>query len=173
MNDEADHHKVGGESGDASAELQLSEADSFAKIADFFEAENARQRNYEKMLGESYEHSQRTIHQYHILRWIGGFCAIIAPPLVLGFLFFGARELLSSLHAAAQALFVSGAFISFIVLYGVLLRELFHHTKEKLEALNRPLSESEKETERRRNELIPEHMELIKRVKNTLPPENG
>lgn len=80
-----------------------------------------------------YTHNRKVAQQYYWLRWISGAVAIVAPWIILSVVIFGlaCEGFLGKLHPAVQGLLVSGAFVSFMVLYGVVLQGMFRPLKDK------------------------------------------
>ena len=134
MNDEADHHKVGGDAPVGAASVPHSGGNIALGdvVAGFIQSENESNAVRQKREDEIHAHNQAVGRQYYWLRWIVGFVAVITPLVIMYVVMHELmRGAFDSLYPAAQALLVSGAFVSFVVLYGFLLQGMFRALKEK------------------------------------------
>lgn len=84
---------------------------------------------------------------------------------------FSQPDIVKMIHPVAQALLVSGAFLSFIVLYGILLREVFRgpggDDADKKQEKSAP-GHSDDNYEKQRKEFLPEFLDFIRRYKEHL-----
>ncbi|MGI9298199.1 MAG: hypothetical protein ACR2QC_09915 [Gammaproteobacteria bacterium] len=174
MNGGAGHRKVGGDAaGMTDADRRHEEMKMLDKMLKFFEREEIRQQNSEERGRTSDEHNKQVSLQYYRFRSVSVIIALIAPWVIFPCVFavLNRADVVASVHPAAQALLVSGAFLSFIVLYGILLREVFrgpgvNAPKNKLAESVR--EDSESDYEKQRKEFLPEFLDFIRRYKDHL-----
>ena len=96
------------------------------RMIELYASANDRQLDSQKNSNNVFVHNIKVARQYYWLRWIIGIISIVAPLVILYVVISGIKNGdFASAHVAAQALLVSGAFISLIVLYGVILQGLF------------------------------------------------
>ena len=80
-------------------------------------------------------------------RWLGWVFAVVAgcvPLAILGFLAYqmtGEFTAFSKMNDAAKAVFISASFLSFIVIYAVLIRGMFHRSGGDENALMKYVSQ--------------------------------
>ena len=127
------HPKVGGDMQPINQDdINQKSIHALESMSGFFEDENARRAISEKQDNIVWEQTQKSAIQSYRLKWAIGVISIIMPWAILLFIISGIQDGdFKSAHVAAQALLVSGAFISLIFLYGIMLRELFKSAQGK------------------------------------------
>ena len=121
-----DYSKVGGDTPSMESATHQTGMRLIEAMADFFEAENARHQSDHQTVEVHYEHLLKIKKQYLVVRWVVSLLAIIIPPMLLFYVIRGALSgSFVELHAVAQALLISGAIATFVMLYGVVLHHVY------------------------------------------------
>ena len=172
---EKNHHELGSESAGMlnDAERRQEEMKMLGKMLKFFEREDTRNQNSEERDKATTEHNQIVARQYYWFRFFSIVITLIAPWVIFPFVFIvfmQPADIIEMIHPVAQALLVSGAFLSFIVLYGILLREVFRGPgkNDAKEKVAKPASDSDADYEKQKKEFLPEFLDFIRRYKEHL-----
>lgn len=128
MSGGGDHRKVGGDADEKAAGSPSRRDEGSNKvISDFLLSASEGDQRQQKRIEETHAHNYKVAQQYYKFRAVLGIVVAIVPLLILGVVllglacgWFGGME-----KYVVHTALVSGAFISFTVLYGLLLRSVF------------------------------------------------
>ena len=121
-----DFGKVGGDTPGMKSTTHQTGMRFTEAMAEFFEAENAQHQSSHQIIQANHEHSLKIKKQYLFVRWVISLLAIIIPPVLLFCVINGVLSgAFVGLHPVAQALLISGAIATFVMLYGVVLHHVY------------------------------------------------
>ena len=104
-------------------------------IVELLETANARQQAAYKDDVADCVHIEKVREQYHRIRLCVSVLAIAIPPLLLMIVMTGVMlGWVEKLQPVAQAMLISGPFVSFIALYGVILHNVYKTQRQNMSA---------------------------------------